>query len=383
MHVVIFSEHFHKNPSGPRLSVIETSRALVRAGVKVTILSLSPENIDEDVPGVGVARLRRYSWKLVPVRYGRHRFCARMLHDVHRRDPIDAVVAMGTWAGAGCVLFRRRTGVPFVLNPRSRISHKPGDWHFNRERDVVLGCDAFVGISECEVAGWCDDLKIDRDHRFFAVHNGFNPAVLEGDAEPLAGVPTDVPLILCMGMLRKAKGQHRLMSALDTMGDLPWFAVLAGGGRDRGQEWVRQRHAEMRLKDRVLLPGVVTGAPWRWLYRQATVFCLAPVYPEAAGNVFLEAQAAGLPIVTSNAGGNVELVSPDSAIVVQRGDGMTRDIAEALRRLLADTELRKRMGEAGRKRAATFTWDRTSEGYLAAIEHALGSKEWRALAARK
>ncbi len=378
MHVVVFSEHFHKDPSGPRLSALEISRALIRLGVRVTILSLSPANRDEPLPGIGAALHRRYSWKLVPVRYGRHRFCARMLHQVHRRDPVDAVIAMGTWVGAAARLFRHRTGVPFVLNPRSRVKHRAGHWKFDYTLDVLRECNAFVGISEAEVAGWCADMGVARDARFFAVHNGFDPAVLQGVTEPLPGVPSGVPLILCMGMLRRAKGQHRLMQALDALGDLEWFAVLAGGGRPHEQAWVRDHHARMRLKDRVLLPGLVTGARWRWLYRNAAIFCLTPVYPEALGNAFLEAQAAGLPVITSNGGGNVEVVNEQSAIIVPRGDDMTAEIASALRRLLSDAALAQRMGEAGRKRALEFTWDRAGQGYLKAIEHAIAGAAARA-----
>lgn len=372
MHVLLFSEHFHKDPSGPRLAAVETARGLTRLGARVTILSLSPRNADQPVDGVGTAMLRRYNWKLIPVRWGRHRFIARMLHNVHRRDPVDVVLATGVWAGAGAKLFRARTGVPYVFNPRSSPTHEPGQWKFDAARDVVASCDAFVGLSESEVSNWCSRMGIQRDARFSAVHNGFNPSALEGDTEPLPGVPPGVPLILCMGMLRKAKGQHRVMNALDRLEDLPWFAVFAGGGLEHKQEWVRQHHAKMRLKQRVLLPGLVTGARWRWLYRNADLFCLTPVYPEAFGNAFLEAQAAGLPVITSNGGGHVEAVAEgETALIVPRGDNMDNELEAALRRLLTDADLRKRMGEAGRKRAAEFTWDRTAQGYMQAIEHAL------------
>lgn len=370
MHVAMFTEHFHKDPSGPRLSAIQIARALVRLGVRVTILNLGPRTCTEALDGVGDVIHARYTWKVIPVRYGRHRFCARQLHALHRRDPVDCVLAMGTWVGAAAVLFRDRTGVPFVLNPRSRLSHKPGNWKYEHAAAVVRAADAFVGISETEVAGWCRDLKLERNERFFAVHNGFDPTVLEGDVEPLPGVPQGVPLILSMGMLRKAKGQHRLMQALDTLEDLSWFAVMAGGGREHEQNWVKERYANMRLKDRCLLPGMVTGARWRWLYRNADIFCLTPVYPEAFGNAFIEAQGAGLPVITSAGGGNAEVVSEQSAIIVPRGDTMTADIAAALRKLLGDAELRKRMGNAGRERAKLFTWDRAGQGYLEAIEFA-------------
>lgn len=369
LHVAIYSEQFHKDPSGPRLSLLEISRALVKRGVRVTILNLGPQTKVEPVEGVGAAYHARYSWRIIPTRFGRPRFCARQLMQVHKSDPVDCVITMGVWTGKAALMFRERTGVPFVLNPRSRVSGKPGTRELASK--VAHACDAFVGISEAEVAGWCSDLNLQRDDRFFAVHNGFNPAVLEGNEEPLPGIPEGKPLILCMGMLRRAKGQHRLMQALDTMGGEDWFAVFAGEGRADGASWVRERHSEFKLKDRMLLPGLVTGARWRWLYRHADIFALTPVYPEAFGNAFLEAQAAGLPVITSNGGGNAEVVSEESAIVVSRGDEMDAQIAEALRKLLGDPDLRKRMGEAGKRRAATFTWDNSAAGYQRAVEHAI------------
>ncbi|MBX3461504.1 MAG: glycosyltransferase family 4 protein [Planctomycetes bacterium] len=371
MHVAVYSEHFHKNPSGPRLSAIQISKALLRLGARVTVLNLSRHNGLEPVDGIGDVVHAKHSWKVLPVRYGRHRFCARQLHALHRRDPVDCVLAMGTWVGAGAALFKRKCGVPFVLNPRSRIAHKPGNWKYDHDVAVVKACGAFVGISETEVQGWCQATGVPRDGRFSAVHNGFDPTVLDGDTEALPGVPTDQPVILCMAMLRKSKGQHRLMQALDTMDDLPWFCVMAGGGRDHEQAWVKERFASMKLKHRVLLPGTVTGARWRWLYHHASIFCLAPVYPEAFGNAFVEAQAAGLPVVTSNRGGQTEVVGPESAILVPRGDDMTPALAAALRKLLGDAELRKRMGDAGRERAKLFTWDNAGRGYQRAIEYAI------------
>jgi len=374
MHVVVFSEQLHKDPSGPRLSAIETSRGLIRRGLRVTLLNLGPRTVDEPIEGVGLAQHRRYSWKLIPTRYGRHRFCARQLLRIHRADPVDCVVAMGIWSGAGAVIMRERTGVPFVLNPRSRLSHKPGDWKYDFGCDVANACDAFVGISEAEVAGWCADVGMQRGRKHFAVHNGFRQEVLEGDAQPVPGVPEGVPVILCMGNLRRAKGQHRIMQALDTMGDVPWFAVFAGEGRAHGADWVREKHAAFALKDRMQLPGEVRGAQWRWLYRRADIFALTPVYPEAFGNAFVEAQAAGLPVVTSEGGGNAEVVTPESAILVSRGDEMDAQIAAALRRLLADPALRKRMGEAGKKRAAEFSWDKAAAGFQQAIEYATAQR---------
>ena len=78
---------------------------------------------------------------------------------------------------------------------------------------------------------------------------------------------------------------------------------------------------------------------------------------------------AGLPVVTSNLGAMCEL-----------GEGAARlvnplevdEVAEALERVLVDDPLRRRMIDAGRKKADSMSWDRTVEETVAVYRLALG-----------
>jgi glycosyltransferase involved in cell wall biosynthesis len=67
----------------------------------------------------------------------------------------------------------------------------------------------------------------------------------------------------------------------------------------------------------------------------------------------IEAMAAGLPVVASNVGGLRELVRDgETGVLVPAGDPAA--LADALRPLLADPQLRRRLGSAGRVRAKTL-----------------------------
>ena len=95
---------------------------------------------------------------------------------------------------------------------------------------------------------------------------------------------------------------------------------------------------------------------------------LASVYPslfEGFGLPVLEAMALGCPVVTSSGTATEELVCEGAGIAVDPRD--VDAIAGALERVLTDAELRRSLGEAGRRRAAGFTWDdaarRTAEAY--------------------
>jgi glycosyltransferase involved in cell wall biosynthesis len=92
---------------------------------------------------------------------------------------------------------------------------------------------------------------------------------------------------------------------------------------------------------------------------------------EGLGVSLLQAAAAGVPIVTTRAGGLPEAVADGvSGILVPPGD--VPALTEAVRRLLCDEALRRRMGEAGRARIlAEFSIDAMVEGNLAVYRQVL------------
>jgi starch synthase len=84
---------------------------------------------------------------------------------------------------------------------------------------------------------------------------------------------------------------------------------------------------------------------------------VCPSYREGFGVACLEAMAHGRPVVASAVGGLLDLVvDGETGIHVPPGD--VPALRSAIGRLLGDRELRRRMGEAGRRRAAEhFSWD--------------------------
>ena len=375
MHVAFITEHFHKDPSGPRKAALAMCGALADLGHTTSLVGIAPRDAAERLPGGGQATLRRYPWRLVPTRYGRPRFYAR---ELQRLGAVDVVVAMGLESATAALKFREQTGVPFVLNPRSFIVNARGTWKYERAGLLLRECNAFVALSESAADAWCEAVGYPRDGRVFGVLNGVDAAELRGVAAPPPGI-NGAPLILCMAMLREPKGQHLLLKALARLTDLPWQLVLAGDGPARAdlQALVQRLH----LSERVLFTGIVRDQQWRWLYRHAQLFALTPVYMEACGNALLEAQAAGLPIVTTDAGSVPEVVAPQSALIVPVGPVPYPDetpavprLEAALRRALTDANLRSRLGAGGMQRAKKLSWGSCTEAYMGAIAHARRSK---------
>jgi phosphatidylinositol alpha-1,6-mannosyltransferase len=138
--------------------------------------------------------------------------------------------------------------------------------------------------------------------------------------------------------------------------------VVAIGGVGRELERLRGQAAASLAT--VTLLGRVSDEDRAALLGAADVFVMAcrnrwlGLEQEGFGIVFLEAAAAGVPQVAGDSGGAAEaVVHGKTGLVVDDPDDPGR-VAEALRTLLADPKLRKRMGTAGRKRAeASFDYD--------------------------
>lgn len=168
------------------------------------------------------------------------------------------------------------------------------------------------------------------------------------------GLPPSGPLVVSVSRLVPRKGMDVLVrSASRLMTSFPDLSVaIAGEGRDRPriEKLIRHAHAPVKLLGRVddeLLP---------LLYASGDVFCMAcrsrwlGLEEEGFGIVFLEAAAAGTPQIAGRSGGAGEAVEDGRTGFVVDDPSDARAVSLALRRLLADAPLRRRMARAGRRR---------------------------------
>ena len=135
---------------------------------------------------------------------------------------------------------------------------------------------------------------------------------------------------------------------------------LVGDGEERPV--LEALAKECGVAVQVKLFGAVPHGELPKYYGLADVFCL-PSLNEGMSNTVLEAIAAGLPIVATVTGGTEELVTDgENGYFVKQES--PEDLAEKLSVLVSDDALRKRMGEASRKRAMSMNWKVVAEKFL-------------------
>jgi glycosyltransferase involved in cell wall biosynthesis len=176
------------------------------------------------------------------------------------------------------------------------------------------------------------------------------------------------PLVLFVGRLRYYKGLEYLIEAMREL-DATLVVVGSGPMAAAWQGLVRN----WSLTDRVFFAGEVPDAELPAYYQAADVFVLpASQRSEAFGLVQLEAMAAGTPVVSTELGTGTSFVNRDgeTGLVVPPRDSQA--LVRALRRLLAQPELRRQMGERGRQRVlGRFTVDRMVDDIIDVYESIL------------
>ncbi len=177
-----------------------------------------------------------------------------------------------------------------------------------------------------------------------AMEDGLAPAPLE--------LPVDVPVVGIVGRLQPWKGQDRLLAALALLlarGHDAHLLIVGGDSYGLSPDYAGSlpRTIEtLGLKEHVTMTGEVPDA--RPFIARMDVLVNASD-PEPFGIVLTEGMAAALPVVAVDAGGPAEIVEDGRTGILARS-GSGEDLAAAIEPLLADPELRRRLGAAGLER---------------------------------
>jgi len=213
---------------------------------------------------------------------------------------------------------------------------------YYRRADVVTANTEGVLQALQEMGHW---------QRLDLLPNPLPAGVLHEDADPAHGIETE---ILAVARLVPQKGLDLLLRAfaeLDLSCRAGWRVTLVGDGPERDR--LQRLALDLAIVDSVVFEGFRSD-PFTFMQR-ASIFAL-PSRFEGMPNALLEAMAAGLPAVVSDASpGPLEMVSDGvNGLVVPTENHLA--LAKALQQLIEDGRLRHRLGDAAREKLHSLDW---------------------------
>ncbi len=365
---------------GMKGQMLQVARGLRAAGWTVEVACPSPSDVAEAAVAEGFSV---HPIDLVgPLHPVKDPACVLALARTISGGGFDAVHAHGFKAGLVARLAARRAGrVPALVTVHNHVLYRDisafTTWRYitverwlaraGRTARLITVSDALRDelIREYGIA----------PALITTVHNGLDlaPFLDRGDragARDRYGLPPDA---LVFGIAARFAPQ-KAMDVLVATAPIVLAAhpesryLLAGDGPLLAQ--VRDSATVTGFGDRILFPGFERDVPE--LLAALDVY-VSSALSEGLPLATIEAMAAGLPVVSTRAGGTPEVVvDGETGLLAEPGDA--RGLAESMLRLADDPALRRRMGDAGRQRAlAEFTEERMLERTLAVFEEVLCS----------
>lgn len=320
---------------------------------------LRDEFVESGVPVVdlGPIRLSR-PWTILRGR--------RRLEAAIRKQGIEAVITHGCWLHVAFAPAVRRAGVRLLNYVHGELGSRNWTerWAARTPPDAVLANSRFTARSVGAVFPMAP-IEVCYPVRPPEVDD---PEEIRREVRQTLDVPLRSTVILQASRLERWKGQDTLVKALSELKETPdWCAWIAGGPQKAGEEeFLDELKSEAKRAgtlDRIRFLGQRSDV--QRIMRAADIYCQPNSGPEPFGIAFIEALYAGLPVVSSDFGGAAEIITPSCGILCEPGN--VGAVSSALKGLIADPALRRKLGEAGPGRAAELCDPRRQLAILADV----------------
>ena len=233
-------------------------------------------------------------------------------------------------------------------------------------KQVARRSDRIITISENSKREIAEDIEINPQKIAVTYLAGRPAAALLSPAERapiLSRYGITAPYLIVFSSPNPIKNVVRLMEAFALVcAGLPHQLVVVGHLPD-GMS-IPSEAARHGVSDRVIGTGYVPDADIAPLLQGADLFAFPSLY-EGFGLPLLDAQQAGVPVISSNAASLPE-VAGDGAVLFDPVS--VPEMAAAMRSCLQDQELRERLIEQGFTNARRFSWEATARQTLAVYQ---------------
>jgi phosphatidylinositol alpha-1,6-mannosyltransferase len=374
--VVLVTDIFPPAVGGSGELLANVYRRLAPVPVRVLTTGRESERIESKEFEIVREPLRSFSWGVVsPGGLGQHYRRIAILRELVRDRPAVVHCGRGLPEGLAAYWLRIFGGPPYVCWAHGEeIGYVRESRELRALFSLVIRRAAHLLANSANTARELSTFGV-RPDRIAVVYPGVDAERFQPrPASPRNG--HDEVVLLTVGRLQKRKGHDQVIRALARLGGrLGLRYIVVGDGAER--QALAHLARDCGVEHLVTFTGAVTPEELPRWYASADIF----VHPnrvegadfEGFGIVFLEAAASGLPVIAGASGGAPEAVADGSTGVLVSGTD-TDELARAIERLATDADLRRRMGEAGRRWIlASFSWGRAAEQVLR-IHNQVGSQ---------
>ncbi|RLB12058.1 MAG: hypothetical protein DRG39_02890 [Deltaproteobacteria bacterium] len=175
-------------------------------------------------------------------------------------------------------------------------------------------------------------------------------------------------ILLFVGYGYLRKGLQFLLKTLSLIRNNQLKLLVVGNDDTRNLNFIVSMVKSLNLKKKVIFAG--TRSDVFKYYVASNAFVLPTLY-EPFGNVILEAMASGLPVIVSRLAGASELIQDGKNGILINDPTNIEEIANKIKLLLNNRQLRSFLGENARKTAENYSWDIIAEKTLSVYKEVI------------
>ena len=364
---------------GMNVYVDEVYGRMARLGHEITVYSRAHADAEEkissgyDLVHVPVGATEIPKSEIVGIL---REFAQTVIEDTaQRRQDFDLLASHYWFSGNVACELAREWSIPHVTSFHTLAAIKQRVWpdedepeiRFVEEERVAREADTVVTWTKGEAKFIQSEMGVP-EQSIAVVAPGVDTDRFNNGSKSTAS--TDINRVLYVGRLDALKGVELLIEVFSVLigRGLDVELQIVGGGSGDEFRRVLGRISELRLSDRVKLPGVLPQSDLVEVYSAATCI-VAPSFHETFGLAVLEAAACGTPAVAADVDGLRSIVL-DCETGYLIGERDKEIYADRIAELVEDEDTRARMSHAARARAEFLNWDSTVSNLLQVYERA-------------
>lgn len=360
--ILIFSTAYFPFVGGAEIAVRELTDRL--SGFEFELVTARIQRGLPDTEVIGRVRVHRVGFGSPIDKFLLPWLAGRKAETLHAKKPFDATWSiMASYAGFVAERFKRKhPDIPMLLtlqegDPPEVIAKKVRfvkGWFRNifRRADALQTISGFLmkwGRAQGFSGKLAEVIPNGVDIARFSVALGKDE---RARVRSEYGIPRGAFVVMTASRLVTKNGIDLMIRAL---AELPVHAVLLIAGTGELEEELKRLVHELGLRNRVFFAGHVAHDRLPKLLAASDVFC-RPSRSEGMGNAFVEAMAAGIPVIGTNVGGIPDVIEDGKNGLLIAPESV-KAVAKALRRCMDSSALRETLVRGGFDRARSMDWD--------------------------